>query len=122
MKHYWEAEDDAVNDKPAEDAINFSKIANLMSGGEVAPEEQNISPCKYTITPRCRDVIQLAGQEAARLGKKSADTGDLLVGILKASQETACVGCRVLWKLGVSLSQVRRLIEELAAQDAEKKP
>jgi hypothetical protein len=60
------------------------------------------------MTPRTRFALQLAQQEADRLGHEFVDGGHILIGLLK---ERTGVGARVLEHFGLDLRKIRDLFE-----------
>lgn len=69
------------------------------------------------LTPRAKQVVELAVDEARRMGHHFVGTEHLLLGILREGQG---IGARVLEDLGLRLEDVRtRVIEELAKRGAD---
>src|SRR5258707_13852971 len=66
------------------------------------------------LSPECKRILNMAGEEAERLGVKHVGTEHLLLGILR---EEKCFGAEILMERGLRLSTLR---EELARTSGEK--
>jgi ATP-dependent Clp protease ATP-binding subunit ClpA len=65
------------------------------------------SPSEITLSPRTKKVVELAIDEARRLGHSHIGTEHLLLGLLR---ESGHIGSNVLESLGVSLDKVRHQV------------
>jgi len=74
------------------------------STGEVASSEGAQPDVLKLLTPRAKEMIVLAGEEAKNQGEKSIRPAHLLLGML---QEGEGIGARLVGSLGVSLLQAR---------------
>ena len=75
--------------------------------------DATISPSEITLSPRTKKVVELAIDEARKLGHSSVGTEHLLLGIAREGQS---VGAGVLESLGVSLDQVRHQVIAVLGQ------
>jgi len=76
-----------------------------------------ITPSYITLHPRTKKIIELAIDEAKKLGHSHVGTEHLLLGLVR---ETGTVGSQALEALGVSLEKVRRqVIASLSGARAE---
>lgn len=72
------------------------------------------------LTPRAKKVIELAVDEARRLGHQYVGTEHLLLGLIREGEG---IGAGVLESLGISLERVRRVvIKVLGASDSPSRP
>src|SRR2546426_5856289 len=76
--------------------------------------DSTTAPSEITLSPRTKKVIELAIDEARKLGHSHVGTEHLLLGIVR---EAGSIGAGVLQSLGVSLDEVRhRVIAVLGNQ------
>src|SRR5882672_4688257 len=75
--------------------------------------DSTTSPSEITLSPRTKKVIELAIDEARKLGHGHVGTEHLLLGI---AREGGHVGAKVLESLGVTLDQVRDTVIARLAQ------
>lgn len=87
-----------------------SEIERLVTKGEQTPGAD------MQLAPRAKRVIDLAYEEARRLGANYIGTEHILLGIVREGEGLAG---RVLSKLGVDLEQARRIVEELQASPSD---
>ena len=66
--------------------------------------KETTSPSEITLSPRTKKVIELAVDEARKLGHSNVGTEHLLLGIVREGQS---VGAGVVEAMGVSLEQIR---------------
>jgi ATP-dependent Clp protease ATP-binding subunit ClpC len=79
------------------------------------------SPSEITLSPRTKKVIELAIDEAHKLGHSHIGTEHLLLGLVREGEGIASGG--VLESLGVSLEKVRhQVIATLGQQDTDSSP
>jgi len=71
------------------------------------------SPSEITLSPRTKKVIELAVDEARKLGHSHVGTEHLLLGIVREGQS---VGAGVLESMGVNLEQVRHQVIAVLGQ------
>jgi ATP-dependent Clp protease ATP-binding subunit ClpA len=69
--------------------------------------DSTISPSEITLSPRTKKVIELAIDEARKLGHGHVGTEHLLLGIVREGES---IGAGVLESLGVSMEQVRHQV------------
>ena len=69
--------------------------------------ESTTAPSEITLTPRTKKVIELAIDEARRLGHDAIGTKHLLLGILR---DDSSIACRILIEQGASLEKVRAYV------------
>src|SRR5437899_5215717 len=79
-----------------------AEIESAIGRGERTPHEE------VTFTPRAKKVLELALDEARRLGHNYIGTEHLLLGLIREGEGVAA---RVLDSLGVELSKVRTAVE-----------
>jgi ATP-dependent Clp protease ATP-binding subunit ClpA len=79
----------------------------------VGQGESTTSPSEITLSPRTKKVIELAIDEARKLGHSHVGTEHLLLGIVR---EGDSVGAGVLQSLGVSLDRVRERVVAVLGQ------
>ncbi|MFN3974755.1 MAG: Clp protease N-terminal domain-containing protein, partial [Dehalococcoidia bacterium] len=77
--------------------------------------ERPVSPESIGLTPRAKKVIELAVDEARRLGHHYIGTEHLLIGLLREGEGVAA---GVLESLGVSLEKVRNETQRILSQAA----
>ena len=70
--------------------------------------ESTTSPTEITLTPRTKMVIELAIDEARKLGHEGIATEHLLLGILR---DNTSIACRVLVEQGAPLEKVRAYVD-----------
>jgi len=75
--------------------------------------KETTSPSEITLSPRTKKVIELAVDEARKLGHSHVGTEHLLLGIVREGQS---VGAGVLESVGVSLEQVRHQVIAVMGQ------
>ena len=75
--------------------------------------KETTSPSEITLSPRTKKVIELAVDEARKLGHSHVGTEHLLLGIVREGQS---VGAGVLESMGVNLEQVRHQVIAVMGQ------
>jgi ATP-dependent Clp protease ATP-binding subunit ClpA len=75
--------------------------------------DTTITPSSITLSPRTKKVVELAIDEARKLGHSYVGTEHLLLGIVR---ESGSIGAGVLESLGVSLDKVREQVIALLGQ------
>ena len=75
--------------------------------------KETTSPSEITLSPRTKKVIELAVDEARKLGHSHVGTEHLLLGIVREGES---VGAGVLQSMGVSLEQVRHQVIAVMGQ------
>ena len=79
----------------------------------IGPGDMTVSPSEITLSPRTKKVIELAIDEARRLGQSDVNTSHLLLGLVREGEGIAA---GVLESLGIGLQAVRaKVIEVLGA-------
>ena len=75
--------------------------------------KETTSPSEITLSPRTKKVIELAVDEARKLGHSHVGTEHLLLGIVREGES---VGAGLLQSMGVSLEQVRHQVIAVMGQ------
>jgi len=75
--------------------------------------DSTTAPSEITLSPRTKKVIELAIDEARKLGHSHVGTEHLLLGIVR---EAGSIGAGVLQSLGVSLDEVRQRVIAVLGQ------
>jgi len=81
--------------------------------------DSTTSPSEITLSPRTKKVIELAIDEARKLGRGDVGTEHLLLGIVR---EGGHIGAHILEAAGVSLDSVRDKVIELLGQPTSHTP
>jgi len=71
------------------------------------------APSEITLSPRTKKIVELAIDEARRLGSKSVSTEHLLLGL---AREGEGIASGILESLGVTMEKVRRAVMETLGQ------
>src|SRR6267378_1116425 len=71
------------------------------------------SPSEITLSPRTKKIVELAIDEARRLGSKSVGTEHLLLGL---AREGEGIASGILESLGVTMNKVRQVVMETLGQ------
>src|SRR2546428_12757853 len=92
--------------------VELSKVRSAIEL-TVGRGDSTKSPSEITLAPQVKNVINLAIDEARKLGHSHVGTEHLLLGLVRENESTAA---KVLGSLGVSLEAVRHnVIETLGA-------
>src|SRR5882672_9578047 len=75
--------------------------------------EAATSPSEITLSPRTKKVIELAIDEARRLGSRSVGTEHMLLGL---AREGEGIASGILESLGVTMNKVRQVVMETLGQ------
>ena len=80
--------------------------------------DSTTSPSEITLSPRTKKVIELAIDEARKLGHGRVGTEHLLLGLLREGDGTAA---RVLTSLGANLDEARELVTQVLDEQRRKR-
>src|SRR5438876_7998188 len=98
------------------------ELSKLRTAAEflIGRGDTTTSPSEITLHPRTKKIIELAIDEARKLGHSHVGTEHLLLGLAREGESTAS---QALGSLGVNLEKVRqRVIETLGGARAEPRP
>ena len=88
--------------------IEFEKVRAMVE--ETVEKAQGPAPPEMTLTPRAKRVLELAIDEARRMGHNYVGTEHLLLGLIREGEGVAA---QVLTSLGVDAEKVRQVILQM---------
>src|SRR5205823_3681975 len=86
--------------------VDLAKIRTAVEF-QIGRGESTTSPSEITLSPRTKKVIELAIDEARKLGHSYVGTEHLLLGV---AREGGTIGAKVLESLGLTLEKVRHQV------------
>ncbi|HIQ06172.1 MAG TPA: hypothetical protein EYH31_10895 [Anaerolineae bacterium] len=98
--------------------VELSRVRERVKGRR-GQDQQTLLERQTGLTPRTKRVIELAAEEARRMGHPSIGTGHLLLGLI---QEGEGLAIEVLRDLGVDLDALRTRIPQMIPEEPEGRP